>query len=498
MDRCHARRVATSSGYQRPAFAVVAASIVCLAFLTAHVRADLRQALNAALASVPHSQTTIAACVLDLESGRAVFERNAHESVVPASTMKIFTMAVAIEELGAAFEFETVLGTDGVHLYVIGDGDPAFGDPRLAQRRGESTDAEFVRWARILSHHGAYNIPGDLIIDESVFDQVMLHPNWDPDDLGKWYAAPVGGLNFNDNCIELTLTPTQPGAPAAVQVHPTAAVIHVVNKTRSSRPGKPVLHHHYDSMEYTVSGNCPKKWPFGSVAFPDPGLLFAETMRATFAGERVTFSGSVRRQRVRRPDGTVPSSISVLARHRTPLADVLGRAGKNSQNLFAEALLKRAGYAWSRRHRLEPAVGSWANGANAVRDMMLRVGVDIDGFHVVDGSGLSRQNRCTPSQQAGTLAWINQQPWADLFRQSLSIAGVDGSLSKRLKDHPNRVVAKTGTMRSVRALTGFVMGPHGPKFAFSVVFNGYPGPSTPYRAVQDEFCRALIRAADGP
>ncbi len=472
------------------------ASTALLLLATAGARADLLHDLRAALASAPHAKTTVGACVIDVTTGTTVFERSADQSIIPASTMKVFAMAVAIEELGTAFEFQTTLATDGVHLYVIGDGDPAFGDPTLAQRRGEATDAPFVRWATLLRHNGAFNIPGDLVIDESIFDAVRLHPSWEANDLGKWYAAPVGGLNFNDNCIEITLTPAAPGAPATVDVHPSASVIRVINKTKSARPGKPLLHHRHDSTEYTVSGNCPKKWPFGSVGFPDPGLLFAETLRATFAAERVTFSGSVKRQRLRRPDGTLPSSISVLATQVTPLADALNRAGKNSQNLFAEALLKRAGFAWARRSRVESPVGSWASGTEAVNRMMMRVGADTAGFRIVDGSGLSRENRCTARQQAATLAWVNRQVWADLFRENLSVAGVDGSLHRQLKAYPNRVYAKTGTMRSVRALTGFVTGPQGPRFAFSVIFNGYPGPSTPYRAVQDEFCRVLIRAAN--
>ena len=86
------------------------------------------------------------------------------------------------------------------------------------------------------------------------------------------------------------------------------------------------------------------------------------------------------------------------------------------------------------------------------------------------------RNRCTARQQAATLAWVNRQVWADLFRENLSVAGVDGSLHRQLKAYPNRVYAKTGTMRSVRALTGFVTGPQGPRFAFSVIFNGYPRP----------------------
>jgi len=128
--------------------------------------------------------------------------------------------------------------------------------------------------------------------------------------------------------------------------------------------------------------------------------------------------------------------------------------------------------------------------------MMALTGASPDGFSAVDGSGLSRANRCTPRQQTSLLRWVQRQSWSELFRQSLAVAGVDGSLRRRLREHPGRVVAKTGTMRGVRALAGYVMNGSQPRYAFAVVFNDYPGPSTPYREIQDRFCRALVREAD--
>lgn len=473
---------------------VLAAILVTIAQNPAH--ADLRPELQRALAAVPHARTQTGACVVDLSTGRTVFEHAADTPFVPASTMKIFAMAAALQELGADFQFETVLATDGIHLYVVGDGDPAFGDPRLADRRHEPIDAVFHAWAKRLRETGTTNIPGNLLLDTSVFDRELLHPSWEASDLGKWFAAPIGALNFNDNCVDITLAPRAAGAPALVDVRPRASIIRITNKTQSGGSGDPVLRHTPLTYDYTVSGPCPKEWPFGPASFPKPALLFAEAMRASFSGEGVTFSGTIDRAVVRRPDGTLAPELVVLATHRTPLSNVLNRIGKNSQNLFADALLKRAGYAWSRRKGQAKPVGSWAHGANAVEAVMAKTGASPAGFKLADGSGLSRDNRCTARQQTALLAWMYRQKWFDEFRENLTIAGVDGSLHKRLRDHPNRVFAKTGTMRSVRALTGYVTDAHGPRFAFSIIFNGYPGPSTPYREIQDQFCIALIREAD--
>ena len=146
--------------------------------------------------------------------------------------------------------------------------------------------------------------------------------------------------------------------------------------------------------------------------------------------------------------------------------------------------------------------------------MLDAAGIDLNGFAVADGSGLSRENRCTARQLAGVLHWMSGRREGALFRNSLSVAGVDGSLKKRLQHSPGVVFGKTGTMRGVRTLCGYVMphtggetaaaSPHTapessssakPRFAFCIMFNGYPGPSTPYREIQDRICHALINAA---
>ena len=186
----------------------------------------------------------------------------------------------------------------------------------------------------------------------------------------------------------------------------------------------------------------------------------------------------------------------MVAAYRTPIADVLRRTGKDSQNLFAEGLLKRSGYAWAQRTGAAKPQGTWETGAHALIEMVRRAGVDTTGLKVMDGSGLSRNNACTARQVAQVLAWSFKQPWGPLLHDSLATAGRDGSLHRRLRDSPGRVFAKTGTMRGVRTLAGYVDSRLGPRFAFAVFFNGYRGPSTPYKEIQDRFCRTLIGASE--
>ena len=456
----------------------------------------VESALARTVRQLPHAETEAGACVIDLATGRVVFEYNADQPLVPASNMKVFVLAAALDVLGPAFAFRTRLATDGETLYLVGDGDPALGDLKVHRQQGHDRTSDFVLWSQALAQRGRAQFPGGLIIDESIFDAELLHPSWEPSDVGKWYAAPVGALNFNDNCIDVVARPgPTPGARAVVSFEPPCTLVQIDNQCTTGGRSNPILDHAEGGFAYVVRGQCDREWPFSAVPVPDPGLFTSETLRTVFAQQGVEVAGAVQRRRVRRPDGSLPPELAVLAIRVTPLPQMLWRAGKDSQNLFAECLLKRTGYAWAQGQGVSDPQGSWATGTQALRATLVKAGVDPAGFVPADGSGLSRQNRCTARQLAGLLAWMHRQPASGVLRDSLSVAGVDGSLRKRLRDRAGCVVGKTGTMRSVRTLSGYVLAEGRPVYAFAVLYNGYSGPSTPYRALQDRFCMTLADAA---
>ncbi|MCH8149576.1 MAG: D-alanyl-D-alanine carboxypeptidase/D-alanyl-D-alanine-endopeptidase [Planctomycetes bacterium] len=493
----------------------VFAAAVAAILVAAPAHAGIARAIDAALASVPHARTHVSACVIDVQNGANVYDRNADTALIPASSMKVFAMAAALIELGENFEFETVLARDGNNLYLIGDGDPSLGDEKLCKRRGDSVTGAFERWADRLVSSGVTRVSGDLVFDGSIFDHERFNTTWEEKDLDNWYAAPVGGLNFNDNCVDVTLHPSATsGELVSVTVSPRCSIIEIANKCKSGGKGPPVLRHAFDSFQYKISGRCPKRWPFGPVSFPDPEMLTADVLRTVLRDKGIVIEGRIRRDRVRQADGSLPPGLAIVATYTTSIADILNRAGKNSQNLFAEALMKRTGYEWLKRKGVQDPRGGWVPGRQAVVEMLDDAGIDIGGFAVADGSGLSRENRCTARQLAGVLYWMSKRPEGALLCNSLSVAGVDGSLEKRLQHSPGVVFGKTGTMRGVRTLCGYIMphtndetadaSPHTadgssssnkPRFAFCIMFNGYPGASTPYREIQDRICHALINAA---
>lgn len=436
------------------------------------------------------------ALIVDLSSGEVLLDHQSDTPLVPASNQKLFVMAAAVDLLGPEFTFRTMLAVRGRDVIVIGDGDPGFGDPRLAEANGHPISRIFERWADALKCAGRRRLEGDLILDESLFDAQTVHPSWDPRELDHWYAAPVGALNLNDNCLEFIVWPSGPiGAPPNWRVVPELEGLALVNRARGGGKGTPAIGRVADLDTYVLTGSCPRRSTLQSVAVHDPGMLFGNSLRTVLARCGVRIDGALRRERVRLANGELPSDVTILADHTTPLTDVLSRIGKDSQNLFAECLAKRLGYEHLRRSQHPDPVGSWPAAADAMRDFLQRRSIDATGLVLADASGLSRDNRATAKQFVGILYVMQDHPHKDLFFDALAIAGRDGSLRKRMRDVEGEVIGKTGTLRGIKSLSGCVTNPDGRSYALCTIFNGFKGSSAPYKSLQDDLCRMLSAPA---
>ncbi|MCP4590233.1 MAG: D-alanyl-D-alanine carboxypeptidase/D-alanyl-D-alanine-endopeptidase [bacterium] len=455
----------------------------------APVAAELRRLLT----NLPQERVACSAMVVDLTTGKVIIEVGANRKLIPASNQKLWVLAAAAVDLGESFLFRTVLAERDDQVYVVGDGDPGFGDPKLVTGRGEEVTTGLMRWAAVLADHGFSDLSSRLWYDDTLMDDQRTHPSWEPGDLDKWYGAPVGALNLNDNCIDVTVWPAkQAGAPVEWSLVPPSDAVRVDNRCTSGGKGTPIIARPGQNMRFVISGGCDKRWRFPSVAVSDPTALFAGAFRAALRTHGITTDGGFRRARLRLADGSLPPDTTVLAEYRTPLAEVLRRTGKNSQNLFAEALLKRLGFQWSRTAGGTQPQGSWDTGQSAIGDFARRAGVQLADSDFHDGSGLSRDNRMSAAQAVALLDYLYHHPKRDLFISSLSHAGHDGTLKRRLTGLPGAVHAKTGYMRGVRTLSGYVVTPEGRWFAFSVLFNGIRGSTKPFNELHDQMCRLLV------
>lgn len=451
----------------------------------------LVERLDGILHRLDHTGARFTARVLELPSGRELYAAGIDEPFIPASNMKLPVSAAALDLFGPQRPFKTYLALNGADLWLIGTGDPGAGDERIAARTGGQTTTVLEQWAAALAARGIQRIPGHLYYDDEALEALRVHPSWHTDDLVHWYAAPVSGLNFNGNCIDVAIEPAGAGLPVRYRVTPPAAGIEIVNRCVSGDAADPEITRAPEANVYTLSGGCRAPNPLKSKPVVDPGAFFADALRTHLQTRGIIIEGEIRRAPA--PLGGVmpPPAERIVAVHETRLDDLLWRINKNSQNLFAECLCKLAGQEFeARRGRRVP--GSWENGERAIRDFLKRNRINDRRLVVADGSGLSEKNRVTARLISDLLVAMDRHPYRDAFRASLSVAGQDGTLASRMNDLAGHVFAKTGQIRGVRALSGYIDQKSGGRLCFSIIYNQIPGSVKPYEELQDEVCRTLV------
>jgi D-alanyl-D-alanine carboxypeptidase/D-alanyl-D-alanine-endopeptidase (penicillin-binding protein 4) len=438
----------------------------------------------------------VAARVVDISTGRELYAENADEPMIPASNLKLFVATAALDFFGPDHAFKTYLALDGDDLWIIGTGDPGVGDDAIAGRRTTKgrTMTVLEDWSRALKSRGVSRINGKLYYYDGAFEAQQVHPTWDEDDLPNWYAAPVGGLNFNDNCIDITVYPTEPGQPVRFEVVPPVQGIRIVNNCITGAEGEPDCERALKENVYTLKGGCAKKTALKSKPVTNPGAFFADALREQLKKDGIEVAGPV--ERVSEPlGGTLePPADKVVAVHQTTMRELLPRINKNSQNLLAEGLCKLLGRGYDlKRGRDVP--GSWASGSEAIHAFLQRQGINGGRIVIADGSGLSRDNRVTTRAISDLLVKMRSDPHGDVLFDSLSIGGVDGTIRSRYTDRPGVVHAKTGYIGGVRSLSGYVPSQRG-EIVFSFIYNRIPGQVKPYEELQDYAVRTLMSWPD--
>lgn len=429
--------------------------------------------------------------VVSLPDGETVWGRDPDTARILASNTKLFTTAAALDQLGPDYFWETpLLATGAVEggvlvgdLAVVGSGDPSFS----GRFHDGDNFAIFRRWAAALRETGVTSIRGDLVLVHGLFDDELVHPDWPRDQLDRWYEAPVDALSFSDNSVLARVwAGDRPGGAAVAEVRPALPILEVASTARSTaelRAHKLVIGRAPDSSRIEVRGRVwmrsepIEKW----VSVPDPVAWFGEALRAGLAEEGIAVEGQLRPSQYL---GAGP--WRTVAIHRTSILDVIAVVNKRSQNFWAESVLKTLG-------ARSCGDGSFATGARAVVEALAGLGVQTKGLHLVDGSGMSRNNTATPRVVTSLLARMVAHPWGRELAASLAGAGeVDSSLEERLREAPYRgnVTAKTGTLSGVVALSGYAKARSGRLYAFSILCNRAQTGSA--RVAQDRIVRTLV------
>ena len=470
------------------------ATTVVLSFISIAL-GDLHSTVESIAQRADLNKGTVGICIIDTETDKKLVQINAKDVMIPASNQKLLTSGAALHVLGSDFAFQTHLVQNGDDVILLGDGDPTIGDAELQgltnwKNENQLLDAELAPWVHAIKSAGLEEIK-TLYVDDRIFDRNFVHPSWPADQINNWYCAQVSGLNYHLNVVHFMPSPNSGGHASLGDIVPRMDWITFGNKT-SSKTGKKNSSSFWiarspNSNKMTARGNVnaahtsPVK-----VAFHDPARVFGETLASLLRKNGV----SINKVEIVSEDAP-PTTGKVLFTHKTPLHKALQRSNTDSHNLYAEALLKRI----SAQATGKP--GTFDEGANVIQAVVRqRLGDYSKSVVVADGSGMSRENQISPLTLARWLASFDvREPAGKALLQSLAIPGT-GTLDSRFKTvelGEANVHAKSGYLRGVCALSGYITFPNRAPLAFSIIVNDVKGTVRGAKKMQERIIEAAIR-----
>jgi len=480
---------------------------------TPETLSSLRERIAAHIAQPKFAPAAWGVKIVSLDTGKTIFEHNPQKYFNPASNAKLYTAALALERLGTDYRIKTSLysvlkpeasGTLKGDLILYGRGDPT-----MAARLN---DGDYFKGLEPLVtqlvNAGVRRIEGDLIGDESYFTGPPFGAGWEWDDLQAYYGAEVSSLTINDNALDLFVKPAdRAGIPCRITTGPPTSLVTLINRTQTAPKGaesRIAVYRPVGENIIYVSGRLTldNTGYYGAVAVHNPAGLFVSLLKEALGRRGIVVTGRTRVIDWKYREVT-PFDFSKLIElgsvESMPLGDIVRETLKPSQNLWAQLLLLQVGETSRRpvtaggvtlnsstRASESASSASGASDARAVRtteelgvealnDFMSSIGVRRGDVVLEEGSGLSRKDVITPEATVALLAYASKTRWSDVYRNALPIAGVDGTLQNRMKGTPaaGNVRAKTGTLRYVYTLSGYVTTAAGERLAFSIMLNNY-------------------------
>lgn len=471
---------------------------------TTRTLGELQTRISQVLQKPELAPATIGIKVTSLETGKVLFEENADKLLRPASNMKLYTVAAALDRLSPDYRFVTSVYGHKPNSAGVVQGDLMIygrGDPSIAARfnngdyfKGIDDLAERIKAA------GIKRVEGDLVGDESYFTGPQYGSGWEWEDLTWWFGAEVSALTSNDNALDLFVKPgTQVGAPAVITTGPPDPLLSVVNHVVTTAKGTKRELSVYRGLaadEIEIAGSIPldNSGYSAGIGVSKPGLLFVYLLRASLAQRGIIIAGKTLttgaspfgqipldpparyslNKLTELPGGPIP--IELTAMQSPPLSLVAAQTLKPSQNLYTELILRTLG-----RVSAPAATAANANhtseqaGLEVVKTFLREAGITSPTLVQSDGSGLSWHDMVTAEATVQLLTYMHRHRYASVFRDALPIAGVDGTLKNRFKGTvaENNLRAKTGTLSSASSLSGYVRDAGGEELAFSIMVNNY-------------------------
>jgi D-alanyl-D-alanine carboxypeptidase/D-alanyl-D-alanine-endopeptidase (penicillin-binding protein 4) len=429
--------------------------------------------------------------VRSLDTGETIYTHNADELLNPASNVKLITAATALAKLGPEFRFATdfscsePISHGECHtLYIRGRGDPTLYTERIFGIAGE------------LQHRGLKRI-GDIVVDDSYFDAEREGPGWEQEHGGdRPYMAPTGALSVNHNTVAIYVSPGDvEKSRARIELEPSSDYFIVENKVHTAdRKGRarllPRSFGESGHQRIVVSGRLPlgRDTAVFYKKVDNPPVYAGETFKAIFRARGIAAHGKVRQ-------GSVPDdAVRIYVDRSEELGSIVREMNKVSSNFVAEQLIKTIGA------EVKGTPGTWGKGIASAEEYLASIGIQKGAYVMKNGSGLNDTNRFSAGQLAALLTWVATK--TDFYPElaaSLGIAGRDGTVRSRMDGTvaEGRLRAKTGTLESVTALSGYVRCADNETLVYSILTNDIsPRRHSPYIAAMDSLAVAIATGGE--
>ena len=461
--------------------------------------ADLQAKIRQTLTRPDLRRGQIGVKVVSLDTNRTIYEEDAEKYFMPASNMKNYTVAAALEKLSPDFRFVTSVyaaampDANGVvrgDLTIYGRGDVSFS-------QGFDDGGSFKQLNALADKivgSGVKRIEGSIVGDESYFSGNTIPASWEWDDLQWKSGAEISALPVNDNLVELNVKPSQANSPCYISTLPANTIVKIINRCQTVPAGAAReirVTKKLDQNTLEVSGTMPvgDQGYQGNVTVSRPAELFVEMLRGILLQKNVIVTGQNKvinqNEKSFLPVAFPTAPIEIARIESAPLGLIAAKTMKPSQNTYTEIILWTLGEQIGRKQ--EAALATDENsakklrktssaelGTRVIKTFLTEIGVAPDSVIQWDGSGLSRHNLITPNSVVALYTFMSKSRYADVWLNSLTVGGVDGTLQNRFKGTvaANNARGKTGTIDQVSALSGYVSTRTGERIVFSILVNG--------------------------
>lgn len=428
-------------------------------------------------------------------TGKILTQYNGQKQVRPASNLKLLTSAAILDELGADYRYSTKLygwGRQKGHTWhgdilIRGSGDPSISGEFYHQDRFHVFDKFFSA----LYSRGIRKIDGNLIGNDSFFDQQPYPKGWSWQDLSFYYGVEISALSFNNNTVDLTVYANgEVGDTPEIQWFPfDTDYVNFINEQVITPRGT-----EYDEFYWRQLGTntiiLRSTLPKGYVekeplSIKNASMFFLDTFRKYLEDGGISITGRIIEDS--QPQDWSHEEYSVIAEHKSvPLSELLKQVNKESNNFYTEMLLKTM----AAEHF--DAAGSTELGISLVKDFAASMNMDTTRLELVDGSGMAPSTLLTVNDLSRMLVEMRDHPQFETYKNSLSVAGVDGSLEHRFgSTMQKKMFGKTGYVSGVRSLSGYLKTSSGQTLAVSVVTNNYTGETSYIDYIQEKIIKTL-------